>query len=555
LIKGLNNIAHVYIMGIPAYFSYIIKNYPNILQKFQKNFQANHLYLDSNSIIYDCLRKIKYTGDNDEFERQLINITCKNIEAYVQQISPSHLVYIAFDGVAPVAKLNQQKNRRYKSWYIGNYNNNSDNSNDISVSNTTTNTVSGNQWDSTAITPGTEFMNKLNLQVQYHFRNAASYNVKHIIVSGSDQPGEGEHKIFEYIRMNRETINNMKTVIYGLDADLIMLTINHLQICTDMYLFRETPDFIRSIDKSLDPNSLYVINIPEFKNQLVYYLNNDTEPSTEAEHSRINDYIFLCFMLGNDFLPHFPALNIRRNGMDILLETYRNVLGKNKQNIIKDGKIIWRNFRKVVKELADNETMYIQNDYSERNKQETRPVKLEDDASRFDKEMLHAPSKCREVEKYINPFDDYWEVRYYDMLFDIDINDGYRKQICTNYLEGLEWTFKYYSSGCIDWRWSYKYHYPPLLKDLIKHIPYFEDELLTVKEKNPVKDLVQLSYVLPRNSLGFLPKRVENKLLDEYNDMYRTDYEFEWSYCRYFWECHVKFPEITVEQLENIVAR
>ena len=163
--------------------------------------------------------------------------------------------------------------------------------------------------------------------------------------------------------------------------------------------FRETPDFIRSIDKSLDPNCLYVVHIPEFKNRLVYYLNNDVKPTTKTEENRIYDYIFLCFMLGNDFLPHFPALNIRRNGMDILLETYRNVIGKSKQNIICDGKIIWKNFRKMIKEMADNEEQYIQNEYAIRNKQEKREIKMDNDACQFDKDLLHAPSKEREVEK------------------------------------------------------------------------------------------------------------------------------------------------------------
>ena len=103
-------------MGIPAYFSHIIKNYPNILQKFQKKFLVDNLFLDSNSIIYDCLRDINYSGNNDDYERKLINAVCKKIETYIQQISPTNIVYISFDGVAPVAKLNQQKNRRYKSW-------------------------------------------------------------------------------------------------------------------------------------------------------------------------------------------------------------------------------------------------------------------------------------------------------------------------------------------------------------------------------------------------------------------------------------------------------
>jgi 5'-3' exonuclease len=524
-------------MGIPAYFSYIIKNYPNILYKFKNNFNSKYLFLDSNSIIYDSMRDIEYSNDND-YERKLINAVCKQIETYIEQISPKQMVYIAFDGVAPVAKLSQQKNRRYKSWFINHYEDNVK-----------------PYWDSTAITPGTDFMNKLNLQIRYHFRQPRSFHVKQIIISGSDIPGEGEHKIFEYIRENTKMINNEKTVIYGLDADLIMLTINHLQYCNQMYLFRETPSFIKSIDKSLDPNYMYVIDIPQFKDNMVYYLNNDREPENDIEKNRVFDYIFLCFLLGNDFLPHFPALNIRTNGMDIVLETYRNVIGNHKKNIIKNGNIIWKNLRLLIKELGDNEEMYIQTEFKMRNKFEKRNGPIDENSSKFDKEMLFAPSKEREIEKYINPFDDYWNARYYDMLFDINyLDDTAIKNLCLNYLEGLEWNWKYYSTGCVDWRWCYHYHYPPLLKDLLKYIPYFDTELIVTKEKNPVLDTVQLSYVLPRNSLYLLPKKIESNLLQNCDDLYKTDYEFVWAYCKYFWECHVEFPHCDVKKIEDLIA-
>ena len=140
------------------------------------------------------------------------------------------------------------------------------------------------------------------------------------------------------------------------------------------------------------------------------------------------------------------------------------------------------------------------------------------------------------------------------MLFDIDIDNNWRKKISMNYLEGLEWTWKYYTTGCIDWRWCYNYHYPPLLGDLLKYIPYFDGDLLEIKEKNPVKEIVQLSYVLPKNSLYLLPKNIENKLICNFNQHYRLDYEFKWAYCKYFWECHVEFPYTDVNKIEQLVS-
>ena len=84
-------------------------------------------------------------------------------------------------------------------------------------------------------------------------------------MSGSKDRGEGEHKIFDYIR---GTINK-KHVIYGLDADLIIIGLNNLQHTDNIFLFRETPEFIKSINYSLDPNKLYLMNLSNLKNVIL----------------------------------------------------------------------------------------------------------------------------------------------------------------------------------------------------------------------------------------------------------------------------------------------
>ena len=112
---------------------------------------------------------------------------------------------------------------------------------------------------------------------------------------------------------------------------------------------------------------------------------------------------------------------------------------------------------------------------------------------------------------------------------------------------------KYYTSGCPDWRWSYKYSYPPLLCDLVKYIPFYETEFITNKKPNPVSDLVQLSYVLPKQSLHLLPEKIFKNLIKDHSDWYKTDCDFMWAYSKYFWESHVLLPEIDINELENYI--
>jgi 5'-3' exonuclease len=118
----------------------------------------------------------------------------------------------------------------------------------------------------------------------------------------------------------------------------------------------------------------------------------------------------------------------------------------------------------------------------------------------------------------------------------------------------LEWTMKYYSSGCADWRWTYHYYYPPLLVDLIRYVPFaVSHTFVSHKEQNPVTPLVQLSYVLPPVSMDLLPLQLKVKLLLEKPDWYIGNYNFLWSFCKFFWEAHVDMPHIDIKELEDIV--
>ena len=607
-------------MGVPSYFSHIVRDYGQIIKKLLSLPHIDNLYMDCNSLIYDAVKNSP-TYDKTkkiDYEKELINMVCKKIDYYVESLKPRKRVFIAFDGVAPVAKLTQQRDRRYKSWYTA------------QLQREFEGKEYKESWNTSAITPGTNFMKELNETVMNYFmaKNRTTIVGPEYIVSSSSEVGEGEHKIFEYMRKYPEYHNppDMVTLVYGLDADLIMLTLNHLHITPNLYLFRETPEFIKSIDSTLDANTDYLLDIPELAASIVKYIHNYGETSktrqtplageygkiginiennsklaitSEMMTNRIKDYIFICFLLGNDFLPHFPALNIRTVGIDVMLNVYRETIGNTNTFLINGMTIQWGNFYKMIKHIADKEDELLMDEHKKRDKfakrfgnngttsgygragnamnafggrngrnqfvasknEKRRDIMntnenniIGEDVQCMD-DLLVLPMKDRSIEKYINPFERDWEYRYYKALFDIDVNDERKKQICVNYLEGLEWTFNYYIKGCIDWRWCYNYHYAPLFKDLVKYIPQMSIQFITPKPQQSIEDVVQLCYVLPRENLNLLPMNVNIVLLENLSHLYGDDYEFKWAYCRYFWESHADLPRLTISTLEDIVRQ
>ena len=105
-------------MGIPSYFSYIVKNHPAILKQIQHNkLNVDNFYLDCNSIIYDVIHNIDFKVIKEEETDLIIKNVFIKIDEYASIIKPVNNLFIAFDGVAPVAKLDQQRERRYKSLF------------------------------------------------------------------------------------------------------------------------------------------------------------------------------------------------------------------------------------------------------------------------------------------------------------------------------------------------------------------------------------------------------------------------------------------------------
>jgi len=530
-------------MGIPSYFSHIIRNYSNIIRGLkyfhETSYQFQHLFMDCNSIIYDAVHSIEQTDDFSQYEDEIIFNVIDKIKEYIRIIKPTNTVFIAFDGVAPLAKMEQQRTRRHKTLFLSN------------LSFDEVNKTEKNKWNTSAITPGTEFMEKLSKKINYEFSlKEKELGVKKIIVSTSQEPGEGEHKLFNYLRNNN--LKNDNIALYGLDSDLIMLSIFHMDYCRNIYNFREAPEFIRNSlpvsVKSNDVNEPYFLDIEHLCKNILAEMR-----CIDNDMYRVYDYVFLCFFLGNDFLPHFPSMNIRTHGISTLLDIYTKKIGNIPNNFLinKDNhNIIWKNVRRIIREVADNEEKFLLQEYELRRKYDK--FKFQQTTEKEKETMFqNVPIIYRNQESYICPETNFWESRYYKSLFKSQPTNKFMKDLCSNYLEGLEWVFKYYSKGCYDWQWKYNYHYPPLFKDLLQHIPHFETEFVKKKPDQPLLPITQLSYVLPISNHHLMPKKVQEFLSKFYLHNYVKDYQFEWAFCRYFWESHPILPEISSNDIKR----
>jgi len=518
-------------MGIPSYFVHLVRKYRDVLKPVTAlPGGIDNLYMDCNSLIYDALRHLEKNGQVQASYEPIISAIVAKLVYHLKELKPKQRAFLAFDGVAPLAKLDQQRKRRFLSWFE-----------EEKTAELTGQQTKVNPWPTAMITPGTRFMQELAIALKARFNNAQEFGLTQLRVSPADEPGEGEAKLFEAMRDDPSYHASTTTVVYGLDADLIMLTLNHLRFSNQLYLYRETPEFIKHIDRTLDPSILYYLDIPK----LGYVIRGEmTGPGGRIHGHLIQDYVLLCFFLGNDFLPHFPALNIRKHGIQHLLQAYR-YLHKPLTNHLG---IHWRNLREFVAVLAAHEHEWLVEEYTMRQQQE-KQVRLLLDPTQ---PLLHIPLLDRGVETYINPTEHFWEHRYYRSLLHIEAPTDL-PQVCKTYLAGLDWNLAYYTRGCVDWLWHYPYHYAPLLQDLVQYMPSHPMSFFTNKPSPVAERLTptqQLVYVLPKaRHAGLLPPAVTAQI--------PTPWQPEnplllWAFMKYFWETHVCLPDIPLKELKKI---
>jgi 5'-3' exoribonuclease 2 len=163
-----------------------------------------------------------------------------------------------------------------------------------------------------------------------------------------------------------------------------MLSLFHCFACKNIFIFRESPEFGKILlDREFERDELLYLDSRGLSRAILSEM--DVSYERADSRGRIYDYIFACFLLGNDFLPHFPALNIRTHGNYTILETYRKLIAKYDSRrfiSLETGNIQWKWVKLFLQELAKDEPRMIQNEYESRAKLEKR-VKTPYSASKF----------------------------------------------------------------------------------------------------------------------------------------------------------------------------
>lgn len=232
-------------MGIPYYVASLLRQHKHVQRDCGNSlFDVDVLGIDFNCFIH------KYLDSNNPIGSIVVALN-----TLLTEVVRAKQVYIAFDGLVPLAKMVQQRYRRMRRQDAG-------------------------PFDKHQISPGTPFMRELADTLKFMYPE--------VIVSDTMERGEGEHKIFLWLRTLSEE-QRRKICIYGLDADLVLISIaqSHLG---DIHVLRE---------KDNEPG-FSTFSVSALKAVL------PLDPETYVRMS------VMCF--GNDFMPNLAMFSLREDG-------------------------------------------------------------------------------------------------------------------------------------------------------------------------------------------------------------------------------------------------
>lgn len=576
-------------MGIPRFFAWLKENYPEVLQDGVPE-KVDWLIFDTNSLLHQAQQIVYSYGDyfdykrakkirettQEKLEKEYRDTLISLITEAVNRIKPQEGILIAIDGVAPQAKIQQQRQRRYKGPRT------SDREESQEEESEEMKMLRKPIIDINRITPGTDFMfrldefltswlgtsseetveereqrklekmgaglgyvKKFGQYVQIGTipksygnknltpnKNTLQWGVKKVIYSSHLVPGEGEHKYLELLRDNSIPSQGVH-VINGMDADLFILSL--IAPVERVYITRE--------------DIPQIINIQSFRHSLHRLMR---KPSFAP------DFALLTFFLGNDFLPHQPGLHDMKKGIDALVSAYVKMSKPLTESIEGGTRVIWENMVKFLEEMVENEQSLVTNEAIKGSKYPSMAMKnalktevRREEIKNVQEQSQNLRNQFKAQKKHTFHFDVFRDNWYQSALGprgDTSILDFLMgRQVfpvtidrivehCQSYLEGLAWNLSYYMDGVkrVSLDYVYPYHHTPLFMDLAvvaASQDSFEDGVYETPESYNFNPLHQLLAVLPFESQELLPieiremMNVDSSIYDMYPNQFVIDRE------------------------------
>lgn len=567
-------------MGVPGFFAWLLRNKKKLSTKKliidDVNKKIKYLMLDTNCLLHPCIAHIldKYNNKQivlnskksirEQLEVLIWDRIKFSIDDMISRLKPEY-VYIAIDGVAPMGKILQQRQRRYKYLFdkkiklnLEELNENEIIIDEIEYINKDGIHISSKPISSIELTPGTDYMERIHLKMIEYMEELKKTNIK-CIYSSYHEAGEGEHKILQYIKKN---ISSEETVvIYGLDADLLFLALSTGETY-NLYIMREQQIFNNTdldLDEYIDYNYVEIAELHKMIGKL--------DIST-------NDFIIICYLIGNDFLPGILTTDIKKGGLDKILSAYETVrnMYKNKEfktiiniqflnnkrtikinhNFLKElfinltwtEKWIWKNI---------NRDKICDKDYNDEEELEKLKYKKEEDKIKNLNNFangLNSNTECFDKIEFSSSLEYY---NYYLGLEELKIDDKIIKKMVKDYVTGIEWCINYYLDDCLSWKWGYNFLIAPMITDIIKYYP----SKITIQEsKCELKPVEQLILAIPPDTYKYV---ISEKIIDKIKKEKRIGYMFPESFGldinkeSLYWKCQVNIPMVEYEEYINVI--
>lgn len=511
-------------MGIPSYFRRILQAYPGCLRR-QAPEHIQALCFDFNCLIYRCLRAPTLPAPPltdpdpyamDRWEEELLHEVVRTVKEVWTAAGRPRRVFLAVDGVVPMAKLRQQRVRRFKSAWLRKQS-------------------SAKSWDSNAITPGTAFMGKLDAKLQ----NLVETHGSLWQLSGSNQQGEGEHKILQWLRAGA-CPGTDAVLIYGLDADLILLSMLIGEQCKlPMFLFREAMEFGLKKQEPTSEQTYQCMDLQEFKLRLGV-----------TGYEQVLNYIGLMSLMGNDFLPHSISHKLNEDGHDYVMQELR----AGTQLVSKEGLLNCSALREVCARWSADEQDKLQSMIQKKQQQAKRGVLPGmEESEGLPLTWMVETALLQEDNRTLH---DQWQKAYWAWILpNQTVCASDKQEICTEYAKGCQWILDYYLGKPVNPLWMFPSWIPPLWSDLALYVKDTVEVISSTEDQPPIQPQEQLAMVLPLDSWGLIRDAALRRVPIALPQYWPTSFGFMSAGRKWLWECEARIPPLTIHTLREAVKR